>query len=588
MRNSNRLHTHHPPLVKNRHRRTMDVHRVFREFADGTSMHGVPRIINARSMCARIFWSIICLCAFGMFIWQTAILLERYYSYPKKVNMEIVQKPVEFPWVSMCNTDHLDLLYVDRLNSFFHDSNVTEINDEQFLYWQSQYEEFWDSSNMFFMPYLMNFPRDKGREDMLAVYSRLGLTANLGVELASMGGIKLEDFIISCRFSGEECNVTKSFIKYFDPEYFNCFTFNPRAMQTGNTSNRLNGAEYGLTVILFMGSAGTFTTGESEVEYIIPGMEESNPAMARGRGARIFVHPPNTLPTPASFGYDAPPGFSITLGVKARENVRIGEPHGNCTPSNPNANYKYSLETCQSNCLQQTIVNTCGCYDNKISIPEGKLRVPYCFHLPNMPMECMFTGEPLSDDCMKIMTSWSERMKCRKEVYENITKHGDDISDGCMCNPPCNDIEYDASYSMSTVPDNEHLFMSLLTGFLDNMPNAKKELLKKKHGENFNEELTGFITRVNIHIADSNVIKTTEAPDYEAIRLISDIGGQLGLWIGISVMTLFEVLQLIVDICRFLTASSRKPRENRRFDQVQPRCRQTPDLPCEIDKLTTV
>lgn len=62
-----------------------EVQQVFQEFADGTSMHGVPRIINARSIHARFFWSVICMGAFGMFLWQCGILLERYYSYPKKV-----------------------------------------------------------------------------------------------------------------------------------------------------------------------------------------------------------------------------------------------------------------------------------------------------------------------------------------------------------------------------------------------------------------------------------------------------------------------------------------------------------------------
>ena len=83
----NHYHNHSPrPLKAVRpNRRTMDVHRVFREFADSTSMHGVPRIINARSLTARIFWSITCICAFVIFLWQCIILLERFYSYPKKV-----------------------------------------------------------------------------------------------------------------------------------------------------------------------------------------------------------------------------------------------------------------------------------------------------------------------------------------------------------------------------------------------------------------------------------------------------------------------------------------------------------------------
>jgi len=66
------------------------------------------------------------------------------------------------------------------------------------------------------------------------------------------------------------------------------------------------------------------------------------------------------------------------------------------------------------------------------------------------------------------------------------------------------------------------------------------------------------LTRVVVHIADSNVIKTTESPDYDIIRLISDIGGQLGLWIGVSVITLVEVLQLAALIVRVLTARRRR------------------------------
>lgn len=55
-------------------------------------------------------------------------------------------------------------------------------------------------------------------------------------------------------------------------------------------------------------------------------------------------------------------------------------------------------------------------------------------------------------------------------------------------------------------------------------------------------------------------MKTTESPDYELIRLVSDIGGQLGLWIGISVITLVEVVQLVLDIARKLASITRRRR----------------------------
>ncbi len=47
--------------------------------------------------------------------------------------------------------------------------------------------------------------------------------------------------------------------------------------------------------------------------------------------------------------------------------------------------------------------------------------------------------------------------------------------------------------------------------------------------------------RLNVYIADSNVIITQEMQDYTSTQLVSDIGGQLGLWVGISIITLAEV-----------------------------------------------
>ena len=143
----------------------------------------------------------------------------------------------------------------------------------------------------------------------------------------------------------------------------------------------------------------------------------------------------------------------------------------------------------------------------------------------------------------------------------------------CKCYPPCNDLLYDTSYSLSILPEKtfEHsAFYANVDKFLVTaLSKSKQEIFSKQeiksdassdHSDtNWTTSFSSpdYISRLNVYISDSNVIKTTESPDYEPIRLISDIGGQLGLWIGISVMTLFEVLQLIADVCRFLTVKGR-------------------------------
>nr|URS64684.1 FMRFamide-gated sodium channel-like 4 [Malacoceros fuliginosus] len=544
-----------------------DVHRVFHEFADITSMHGVPRIINARSVPARIFWSVICLAAFGMFMWQSAILLQRYYSYPKKVNMEIIQRPVQFPAVSVCNSDPLDLLVADRLSAYLDERNTTyNITDEEediLVAIENKYGSFFTATMGFFQVYSQNMQARGGEMKadsvILEISSRLGLTANLGRNLSSLAGIQLRDFIVNCRFMDDECNITTAFMRIFDPYFFNCYTFRPETILPSRAT-RLQGVEYGLSLLLFTGSAGQLKVGKELEGLIIPGMQETDIALASGQGARVVVHSPHTLPHPAAAGFDVPPGYSIEIGVKARENVRIRHPHGNCSDQAANkSNFRYTLIQCQQECMQNRIMQSCNCVDNRIPEPEDTLGLRYCFQLPELPETCLF--QPSSQLCLNIIRDWTDKIDCRKEVYENMTIRDPEAMDSCECYPPCNDIVYDTLYSLSTLPENtgEHsTFYSEIEKFQKlGLSSAKIDHLKSRYGTDFETKMASHISRLNVHIADSNIIKTTEAPDYEAIRLVSDIGGQLGLWIGISVMTLFEVLQLFADVFRQLTATGR-------------------------------
>ena len=71
---------------------------------------------------------------------------------------------------------------------------------------------------------------------------------------------------------------------------------------------------------------------------------------------------------------------------------------------------------------------------------------------------------------------------------------------------------------------------------------------------NWNRAKNDF-ARINVFFADSNIVVTEEVPDYELPQLISDIGGQLGVWIGMSVVTMSESLVLIFRLLRCLCSS---------------------------------
>jgi len=74
------------------------------------------------------------------------------------------------------------------------------------------------------------------------------------------------------------------------------------------------------------------TASEDDVAgMLLPGMQDTHPALVSGPGARVVVHSQDTMPHPTSEGFDVPAEFSVTIGVSARENVRVSRPHGNCT-----------------------------------------------------------------------------------------------------------------------------------------------------------------------------------------------------------------------------------------------------------------
>ena len=163
-----------------------------------------------------------------MFTINCGILLSRFYSYPKKVNVEIIQRPVQFPWVSVCNSGHMDLLATERLNDLINEGNITE--NPRLDAFTDAYELFWANSGFLFNHIQMEleqlgFTINEYKQMLFEVYSRLGLAANIGTDLASDAGIQLRDLIITLKYMSTFYNVTTSMDKIFDPYYFNCFTF---------------------------------------------------------------------------------------------------------------------------------------------------------------------------------------------------------------------------------------------------------------------------------------------------------------------------------------------------------------------------
>ncbi|KAK6043782.1 hypothetical protein COOONC_18714 [Cooperia oncophora] len=74
----------------------MGLGQVLQDFANWSTVCGVPHIANARTRAWRIFWSVIFSIMVAVFIYQLYIMIVKFLSFPSIVNTEIFYKEQDF------------------------------------------------------------------------------------------------------------------------------------------------------------------------------------------------------------------------------------------------------------------------------------------------------------------------------------------------------------------------------------------------------------------------------------------------------------------------------------------------------------
>lgn len=72
-------------------------------------------------------------------------------------------------------------------------------------------------------------------------------------------------------------------------------------------------------------------------------------------------------------------------------------------------------------------------------------------------------------------------------------------------------------------------------------------------------EIRQNLLRLNVYLEDLSVVKFKQMPAYGMEDLFADIGGTLGLWMGVSVLTMMELLELIFRLSYLFMRAEWKP-----------------------------
>ena len=88
---------------------------------------------------------------------------------------------------------------------------------------------------------------------------------------------------------------------------------------------------------------------------------------------------------------------------------------------------------------------------------------------------------------------------------------------------------------------------------LNETSSYKRELLEGFYlNQTFKSEVLKDMSRANIYFKTTTVTHIEEQPMIKGFDLVSSIGGTLGLFVGMSILSMFEVFQLLCELISIL------------------------------------
>lgn len=312
-------------------------------------------------------------------------------------------------------------------------------------------------------------------------------------DIQNEGRQRAEDFILDCRFLGRRCNATEDFIPVFTRLGY-CYTFNSGRNGTAAETTNGTGPRNGLQLILNI---------EQDQYVFSPSFDA---------GVKVAIHTQDEPPQPNDSGIGVPPGRNAFITLKERR--ANDETRRNCKLQTENTDfnflqeeYNYSVAACLVDCFFSNIAELCRCRDTGnefLPDPVGRFAsYPEC---------------TVNDSC------------CAFEQFYRPA--------GCNCVPACNHTAYDISTSYSAFPA-RNLLQNLI------------ELLNETGiGIDFPTDVSFYeenLLSLSIYFESLNVEVQTTQNAYGAVALLSDIGGQLGLFLGVSVISVMEFVTWVLD-----------------------------------------
>ncbi|XP_055000882.1 acid-sensing ion channel 5 [Sorex araneus] len=265
-------------------------------------------------------------------------------------------------------------------------------------------------------------------------------------------------------------------------EYGNCFTFN----HDQNIQEWVKVSSSGRGLKLIFNVKQEEFTDEESLGFVDAGI--------------IFViHSPKKVPQLHGLGLASPVGMHARVTIRQVKTVHQEYPWGECNPDLKLRSFStYSTSGCLKECKAQHIKTRCGC------LP---------FLLPGNGTEC---------DLQKFYNCVSPTLD-----YIEIKGLCTVGMHNSSCPVACEETEYPTTISYSTFPSKRAL------KYFSKKLNQSQEYIREN------------LLNIEINYSDLNYKITQQQKAVSVPELLADIGGQLGLFCGASMITIIEIIEYV-------------------------------------------
>jgi len=353
--------------------------------------------------------------------------------------------------------------------------------------------------------------------------------ANLSIFEKKKLGHSLDDILLKCSFNNQPCT-SKDFTWSFDQIDGNCFSFNSGFEEENGVKqsvelkkSNIAGWNFCLSLSIYVNFHENLTTFNSYT----------------GDGKGLYLDVANSsLGNLNSHDFDGTyigPGLILNMALERTFKYMLPKPYSNCEiDSSFNSSsydlvnliidspYKYTQQVCFEQCYQMLLIRKCKCIDQwLLSLFEQK------------------------DDC----SLNSEQKSCMNEFFiAAFNENNTNVIDLCasLCPLECNKTQI-VPVSLSYV----NIVGNLDADLISENRNLSSDFVTRPINEiNARES----VVQLNIYYNSLSYTISTESPQMNFVNLLADIGGNLGLFLGISIFSICEVIDVLIRV--FLSEST--------------------------------